>query len=68
MNEIRFTFPLDGDVLTPADGEIKDGKLHIRVSLTAPAHSIVTVNGTQCDLISEKDGIGCYEITAVTEN
>ena len=33
MKKVKFLFPIDGDVLTPYDGEIKDGKLNIRAKI-----------------------------------
>lgn len=68
MNEIKFLFPVDGDVLTPADGEMIGGALHIRVRLNAPAGSRVTLNELPCRLIGESDGIGCYEADVTVEN
>jgi len=63
MENIKFLFPVDGDVLTPYDGEIKDGKLNIRARLNAPAGFTVTVNDEPCEYC----GDGIYEITLTPE-
>lgn len=68
MNKLEFIFPIDGDVLTPIDGEIKDGSLYIKTRLCAPAGSKVSVNGETCTCIGETDGMGSYEITVTADN
>ncbi|MEA4832034.1 MAG: hypothetical protein VB118_05385 [Oscillospiraceae bacterium] len=45
MSKIRFLFPIDGDVITPADGKAdENGGVAINVRLLAPAGCELTVN------------------------
>lgn len=67
MNSIRFLFPIDGDVLTPADGEVRDGVLHIRARLEAPKGSTVTVNDEPCEYAGDSEQGALYEITLTPE-
>lgn len=48
-DNIGFIFPLDGDCLTPLDGELRDGSLFITVQLLAYSGASVTIDGTPAD-------------------
>jgi len=61
---IRFLFPLDGDVLTPPDGEMCGELLKIRARLSAPVGSAVTVNDEPCECVAD----GEYEITLTPDS
>ncbi|MBP1991234.1 hypothetical protein [Paenibacillus eucommiae] len=38
-------FPVDGDMLHDFDGEVREGHLHIHVSISAPGNQVIKVNG-----------------------
>ena len=43
---MKFIFPIDGDVLTPADGRLEEGRLLVCVRISAPAGARqVMING-----------------------
>lgn len=64
MNDIRFLFPIDGDVLMPADGELIGESLKVKAKLSAPAESRVTVNEEEAVFVERgEDGNAVYEIT-----
>lgn len=49
---MKFIFPIDGDVLTPADGRLEEGRLLVCVRISAPAGARqVMING--CPAIKE---------------
>ncbi|WP_147433412.1 hypothetical protein [Paenibacillus ginsengarvi] len=51
----KLLFPVDGDMLNERDGDIRDGRLHIIVSIEAPDGSLLRVNGVSAQ--REEDGI-----------
>ncbi|GAA3408711.1 hypothetical protein ACFFNY_07820 [Paenibacillus hodogayensis] len=53
-------FPLDGDMLTERDGEVRDGKLHIVVELDVPDERALRVNGAP---VRPQDGICRADVT-----
>ena len=63
MDSLRFIFPLDGDVLTPADGVMEGESLLVRIRVLAPAHCRVTVNEQTAAFVNE-----AYEINLPVDN
>ena len=53
-NEIKFIFPIDGDMLNEYDGIISDGDLVTKVKIAAPPGSKIKVNGLKTRYI---DGV-----------
>jgi hypothetical protein len=50
--DIRFLFPVDGDMLNEYDGSVSDGKLAIKVRIEAPAGSKIKVNGAVAEYVN----------------
>lgn len=56
---LSFLFPVDGDMLTERDGEVRNGRLHITVRIAGPGGRSVRVNGTPA---REENGVYLAEI------
>lgn len=68
MDEVKFLFPIDGDVLIPTDGEVRDGILYINARISAPIGCSVTVNEAPCTQIGEDSDCGIYGITLAVDS
>jgi len=63
MEAIRFLFPIDGDVLMPADGEVCGESLKVKARILAPSECRVTVNEEEAVFAERaEDGDSVYEI------
>jgi len=60
----KFIFPIDGDVVMPADGTINGDALEVTVRILAESRSRVTVNGLEAKPSGEGgEGMCEYEVT-----
>ena len=63
MSSVKFLFPIDGDVLMPADGKISGESLLVKATLAAEDGSRVTVNEKEATFVRALgNGISEYEI------